>query len=757
MKLVDLISTFNTWDDWKNSYNKWVPKFIEEASVKTNYKDWEQNTFHEFFEQARDQCVSSLQQGYFSNSEKDKIKKEWLRFGPLFKVVADSQNEMKIDVYNSIDKEIRKFTTQHRKASVNRLIASLQPHLLCTIVNEDKLKHLIDLLNKNFDNCSIKKTNNWYTNSNQVLNYFVEELGLPPEEIMTWPWQTYFHFTNKSKSSEQSNDMDDEPTQTNNPYMPNLNTILYGPPGTGKTFHTINKAIEIVDPNYTYHDKTRKEVVSHFSSLIYDEESNPNGQIVFTTFHQSMSYEDFIEGIKPNIVTIEDDEENSESISPNNELEYVVKDGIFKNIAKLAKNKTKSAIDFDTLWKDYLIYLNAFSGEKLFTSVTSELKLEKDELNVSSIKVRFKKSWDPNESEGTRSFIVSKNMIERLFDAKVNGSEENKKGRTDVAKIIGKGRATHIYSVYKDFYGFALNKNAFATNEDLNYVIIIDEINRGNVSAIFGELITLIEPDKRIGEENELSVVLPYTHDKFGVPPNLYIIGTMNTADRSVEALDTALRRRFTFEEMLPKPELLSPSAMLSRLMWQYKDVPWEDKEYKTKETALKELFQISDDNIWLKRKDTWKNDMMNKDQSVLTHLNYLNDASSFNLETLLETINARIEVLVDRDHTIGHSYFMEIQDIQGMKNAFRNKIIPLLQEYFYGDYKKMEMVLGQYFFNQEKKKSKDELFAITDNAYNITTGVYQLRDIYDPSFNIVDAIDVLLKNKKLEDVQPST
>ncbi|MFW2135761.1 McrB family protein [Chryseobacterium sp. TY4] len=174
------------------------------------------------------------------------------------------------------------------------------------------------------------------------------------------------------------------------------------------------------------------------------------------------------------------------------------------------------------------------------------------------------------------------------------------------------------------------------------YAIFIDEINRGNVSAIFGELITLIEPDKRIGAVNELKVKLPYSKREFGVPKNVDIIGTMNTADRSVEALDTALRRRFSFVEMQPNPSVLLNSK--------YQDV---------------------------------------------------------DLKQLLEMINQRIEVLVDKDHQIGHSYFIGIQNLDDLKLVFKDKIIPLLEEYFYGDFGKIGLVLGGSFIYQEENIAK--------------------------------------------------
>ena len=187
-------------------------------------------------------------------------------------------------------------------------------------------------------------------------------------------------------------------------------------------------------------------------------------------------------------------------------------------------------------------------------------------------------------------------------------------------------------------------------NEDRNhdYAIFIDEINRGNIANIFGELITLIEDDKRIDKDNYIPAKLPYSNEDFGVPPNLYIIGTMNTADRSVEALDTALRRRFSFIEMNPEPEKLNTD--------QFKCV-------------------------------------------------------GIDLEALLKAINSRIEKLLDKDYCIGHSYLMTIKNhdkpLEEIKIIFQNKIIPLLQEYFYGDWGKIMLVIGKDFVESKKETIK--------------------------------------------------
>lgn len=323
------------------------------------------------------------------------------------------------------------------------------------------------------------------------------------------------------------------------------NIILYGPPGTGKTYNSVNYALAII-----YNIPVEAVMKKDYNAMLdrYNELKNNFGQIEFTTFHQSMGYEEFIEGIKP--VFLETMNERGER-TRKKEMVYVVDKGIFREFCQKA-----------------------------------------------------------------------------------------------------------------------------AEHPDERYVFIIDEINRGNISKIFGELITVIEPSKRLGMPEEVKVRLAYSQEPFGVPNNVYIVGTMNTADRSIALLDTAIRRRFDFVEMLPQPELF--------------------------------------------------------------HDTYVEGVS---IEQLLTVINKRVEILCDREHTIGHAYFMSLKEdpsIQRLGSIFKNSIVPLLQEYFYGDYQKIRWVLGDYNKEPEEQFVKAlaidykktfgenvELFLDVDDTYEINEAAF--------------------------------
>lgn len=367
-----------------------------------------------------------------------------------------------------------------------------------------------------------------------------------------------FEFLKSFDKEEFKKNFFDKKEKTKSLSHATLNQILYGPPGTGKTYSTIDRALEIL--GYSKEDRNgARKLFNDFKE---------KGQIAFITFHQSYSYEEFVEGIKPNL-----------SDNKSGQISYEVKNGIFKELCKKAEN-----------------------------------------------------------------------------------------------------------------------------DKEYPYILIIDEINRGNISKILGELITLIEEDKRMGAKEEIKLKLPYSQEEFGVPKNLYIIGTMNTADRSIAFMDTALRRRFEFIEMMPEPEKLK--------------------------------------KIWL----------MNEIGKPNRSIDNYNSKEASILYNILKAINERIEFLLDREHLIGHAFFFEKAEychdkdkniawyelsLENLKELFTRKIIPLLQEYFYEDYAKIKAVLNDNGMIEEK--SQDFL----------TSEIKELGDGDKTIYKIASFDDEIWKNDK--------
>ena len=393
-----------------------------------------------------------------------------------------------------------------------------------------------------------------------------------------------------------------------------LNQILFGPPGTGKTYNTINRALRLIweEEEQALNFDDRAAVKALFDQRVAE------GRICFTTFHQSMSYEDFIEGIKP-------------KTTPDNDVYYEIEDGIFKRICTKAQEKEVKANNFETVYQALLKEIDGAPDKKLVLETivhAKEFTIYKNSKGNIRFHANTAKAYDA---------VVKKDVLEHFLKT---------------------GEALDWSPYVKSIGAYVTEKYKYSQSEEAikkNFVLIIDEINRGNVSQIFGELITLIEDDKRSGHDEALKIKLPYSKDDFWVPPNLYIIGTMNTADRSVEALDTALRRRFYFEEFPPQSGLIVSHGKLKA------------------------------------------------DSGVL---------QGINLAALLEVINRRIELLLNKDHLVGHSFFMAVKDVDGLKSAFQNKIIPLLQEYFYGDFGKIGLVLGKGFVQEQVYENANTAFA---------------------------------------------
>lgn len=385
-----------------------------------------------------------------------------------------------------------------------------------------------------------------------------------------------------------------------------LNQILYGPPGTGKTYNTIIKAMDIINPKLVQRDKDGN--VEKYDTLKNKfDELKQQGQIEFVTFHQSYSYEEFVEGIKPDLES--------------NELKYKLEDGIFKKICNSAKINIEG--DFEKIYSQFIEEIDE----------NHEFKTQKG-----SFKIRV------NDNDGL-TIRTGDN-----FEKETCGTITKEQIKNQTFTSIGRKQKLEAITKYlKEKYGLTFS----ASNTVKPHILIIDEINRGDVSKIFGELITLIEEDKRIGKEHQMTVTLPYSREPFGVPNNLYIIGTMNTADRSIALLDTALRRRFDFEEMMPKPELLRGK-----------------------------------------------------------------DIEGVDLEQLLTKINDRIKNEYDRDHQIGHSYLMSVKDKEDLERAYKNRILPLLNEYFYNDINTVAKILN---CKSDEITSKENWFNVLKEAQKPT------------------------------------
>lgn len=464
------------------------------------------------------------------------------------------------------------------------------------------------------------------------------------------------------------------------------NLILYGSPGTGKTYKTVQYAVAIVENR----PLEEIEAEDYGDVAVRYRQYRQAGFICFTTFHQSYEYEEFIEGLRPVLTAGDpaglgqkDTAEQGKDDAAVGGLAYTIHDGVFKAFCRDAETVpvTEHAQGLElapnpTVWK--------ISLER-----TGDNPTRRDCLDNGHIRI----AWDgygPNLSEQTEykdggraaldafynrmqpGDIVLSCYSNRIVDAVgiVTGEPEwhdeygsykrlrkvhwlKKDIREDILHLNGNKKLT-LSTVYQlgipaedilAMIGMQEVPAVPARREPQNFVFIIDEINRGNMAKIFGELITLIEESKRLGAKEEMRARLPYSNDFFGVPDNVFIIGTMNTADRSIALMDAALRRRFSFVEVPPEPGLLQDTAV-----------------------------------------------------------------AGISIRELLDLLNRRIEALLDRDHVLGHAAFLGLKenaDMDALASIMKNAVLPLLQEYFYDDYEKIRLVLG----DNQKRQPEDVKF----------------------------------------------
>ena len=455
------------------------------------------------------------------------------------------------------------------------------------------------------------------------------------------------------------------------------NIILYGPPGTGKTYHTHIYAVAIIEarPLDEVASENHDDVRERFN------EYRQQGLIEFTTFHQSYSYEDFVEGIRP---VIDEDESSTTGT-----LAYRVESGVFKRFCEKAEttNFTESLRAETSPSDNEFLMNNSPVIWKVSLAGTGNNPVRIECLNNGHIRI----GWDLYGKEITEETEFSKGG-KAILDAFINKMQlgdivvscytdtmtdaigivtgeyewhdeyseykrvrkvhwliknirQNILGLNDGTKMtlstvyqLKNVNLDELLSIVKEHLPSQKIKPAPTTTENKRRVFIIDEINRGNIAGIFGELITLIEPSKRLGAKEALRVRLPYSRKEFGVPEDIYILGTMNTADRSLTGLDIALRRRFAFKKMPPCPELLSEMHLCD---------------------------------------------------------------SGFSVANLLSVMNKRISALLDQDHCIGHAPFLHLPKgavpVGSLAKVFQTSIIPLLEEYFFEDWNKIRLVLNDH------------------------------------------------------------
>ncbi|MCU8357897.1 AAA family ATPase [Vibrio vulnificus] len=685
--LREYLSSFETESEnssWLENYRHYVEKLKSSNELSSD-------ELEELWCRQKS-AVALIRQGVTPLKEFERAKSHLAEITKLVaKGITEQRYTQAIELMTQLSEQ--KLISRRYFSVLHRMIVAFDSERLTFPVDEKVMLKLVQLFNDRYDLAIPTKDRNWYQLSSdlkQKLSSYLPE-NADPLKVNIAIWRI-----NEDKDSllnghlVKKQSLNTPSTCESHIMTFPLNQILYGPPGTGKTYHTIEAAVKAAEPSYSW--DSREELKAEYDRLVSDK------RIRFVTFHQSYGYEEFVEGLRA--VSNQD-----------NQIEYPIQSGIFKQICQDA---TASAINQPAtlkpsakIWKlsidgvkpsrvrDYCFANNlAAIGWGDTGDMSSEERSAEEQDYFESLGALAKSSimeFSNRMAEGDIVVCVKGQWSIQAVGV-VSGDyqyrEEGVEDRSDFCHVMpvnwlatgldvnlyelnGNTRLTlktcyeltrftsiELYEVLEKSdvklksYSQADNNPEKHRNKQ-NYVLVIDEINRGNISKVFGELITLIEPSKRKGQEEALELTLPYSGKPFSVPDNLYIIGTMNTADRSLAMMDTALRRRFDFVEMMPKPELLEGVVV-----------------------------------------------------------------KGIDLQCLLKVLNQRIEILYDREHTLGHAFLMPVkalveQDKQvlafsELQSVFQNKIIPLLEEYFFEDWSKIRLVLADNQKSQEKQFIKE-------------------------------------------------
>ncbi|MCY7295507.1 AAA domain-containing protein [Alteromonas sp. a30] len=570
-------------------------------------------------------------------------------------------------------------------AVIRRVFAVADPVHLTSIVGDSYLNKLFPLLREHFQ-IDIKRTNLWLDDNAQLIEktapYLPQEIDVITRNILLW---YLYEFSVPALQGKKQNGGENRPQQIaentpqyqddDNMLSMGLNQILYGPPGTGKTYHTVKLAVDAAEPTFQPEGEgeaqKRKSYKQKYDDLMRE------GRIRFVTFHQSYGYEEFVEGLSAK--------------THDGQLSYFEKEGIFKTICYAAEQNLKDSQKSQVELSKEQAFIEALDAFKLsmfdeidsfpLTESCAILSIEADGFRYGG------ENWQS-------SFLMKYEDLKALHLEDVKDRQGVK--QSSVVSGLAKQHASYFIRALNEIRAhLPTQTNEKVQVEKQNFVLIIDEINRGNISQIFGELITLIEPSKRAGQNESLQVVLPYSGNPFSVPDNLYLIGTMNTADRSLALMDTALRRRFDFVEMMSDYSKLADDTGTPYCIFQ--------------------------------------------------------DGKELDLSALLARLNQRITALYDREHTLGHAFFMPVIEriiendhqaaIQELALCFKNKIIPLLAEYFFEDWEKIRLVLAD---NQKALRALPTLIEKqSDNIHDLFGESYELEAFDEHIANYQLATDI--------------